>query len=110
MKKENKLRWKLLVVAALALLGAFFLRVEKAVYAEEYVVSVPPGCGAKEIQEALDKNANGQYDKLIVEIPAGTYYLNTTLYIYSNTMEYYSDIRKNENMPFATWMGLEGII
>lgn len=85
MKKEKKLRWKLLAVAALVLLGAFFLRGEKTVYAEEYVVSVPPGCGAKEIQEALDKNANGQYDKLIVEIPVGTYYLNATLYIYSNT-------------------------
>ena len=32
------------------------------------------------------------------------------IYIYPNTMEYYSAVRKNENLPFATWMGLEGIM
>lgn len=33
-----------------------------------------------------------------------------SLLVYPNTMEYYSAVRKNENLPFATWMGLEGIM
>lgn len=84
MKIERKILWKRLFVVLL-LLSVFCLREEKQVYAEEHVITVAPGCGAKEIQEALDANANGQYDKLTVKIPAGTYELNTTLYIYSNT-------------------------
>ena len=33
------------------------------------------------------------------------------LYYHIHTMEYYSDIKKNEIMPFAaTWMDLESII
>ena len=33
------------------------------------------------------------------------------IYIYINTWEYYSDIKKNEILPFtATWMDLEGIM
>ena len=57
----------------------------KTVLASEREVTVYPGCTAWEIQNALDKNQFGQYDKLIVKIPAGIYELNTTLYIYSNT-------------------------
>ena len=31
--------------------------------------------------------------------------------VYINTMEYYSAIKKNETLPFATtWMDLEGIM
>ena len=33
------------------------------------------------------------------------------IYIYTHTTEYYSDIKKNEILPFATtWMDLEGIV
>ena len=33
------------------------------------------------------------------------------IYIYTHTIEYYSAIKKNEILPFATtWMELEGIL
>ena len=38
-------------------------------------------------------------------------YITKKWYIYTYTMEYYSDITKNEILPFATtWMDLEGIM
>ena len=36
---------------------------------------------------------------------------NTTIYIYTHTMDYYSAIKKDEIGPFTTmWMDLEGIM
>ena len=36
---------------------------------------------------------------------------NNGVYIYTHTIEYYSAIKKNEILPFATtWMELEGIM
>lgn len=48
-------------------------------------VNVSKGSSAKDIQVLLDQNQNGYYDELIVKIPEGDYYLNTTLYVDSNT-------------------------
>ena len=48
-------------------------------------VEAVPGCSAKELQALLDSNADGRYDALVVNIPAGTYKLNSTLYISSGT-------------------------
>lgn len=48
-------------------------------------VTAASGAQAKELQALLDSNANGAYDLLVVNILAGTYELNTTLYISSNT-------------------------
>lgn len=47
-------------------------------------VTVEAGATAKEIQAALDENANGDYE-LTVNIPTGTYKLDKTLYVYANT-------------------------
>lgn len=47
-------------------------------------VTVEAGATAREIQEALDENANGDYE-LTVNIPTGTYNLDRTLYVYANT-------------------------
>lgn len=47
-------------------------------------VTVEAGATAKDIQAALDENANGDYE-LTVNIPTGTYKLDRTLYVYENT-------------------------
>ena len=43
------------------------------------------GDSTSKIQKLLDLNKNGNYNKLIVKIPAGDYYFDKTLYVYSNT-------------------------
>ena len=48
-------------------------------------VSANPGDSASSIQALLDMNQYGSYDELIVTFPAGEYYLDSTLYVYSNT-------------------------
>ena len=48
-------------------------------------VSVYPGASAREIQMMLDMALYGGYDELVVKLPKGTYYLDGTLYVYSNT-------------------------
>ena len=43
--------------------------------------------------------------------PSTDEWIKEMWYIYNNTMEYYSAIKKNEIRPFtATWMDLENII
>lgn len=69
----------------LIMTACIFTAPVKTAFASEREVTIYPGSSAWEIQNALDKNAYGQYDKLTVKILAGTYELNTTLYIYSNT-------------------------
>lgn len=53
--------------------------------AGKHTVTIAPGASAKDIQAALDLNAEGQYDVLTVVIPAGTYKLDRALYVHSNT-------------------------
>lgn len=84
MKILKKRRWLMLFAAVVMMLVMFENKIQP-VYAAEYEVSVPAGASATEIQAALNMNAYGQYENLTVKIPAGTYRLNTTLYIYSNT-------------------------
>ncbi len=48
-------------------------------------VSAVSGCSAKELQALLDLNKDDAYEHLIINIPAGTYQLDRTLYISSNT-------------------------
>ena len=50
----------------------------------DHEISVTAGATAAEIQALLDLNADGDYN-LIVNIPAGTYELTRTLYVYPNT-------------------------
>lgn len=50
-----------------------------------YEVKVSAGSTAKEIQNLLDINSYGTYDELILTFPRGNYYLDRTLYVYSNT-------------------------
>ena len=39
------------------------------------------------------------------------WYIYIYIYIYIYTMEYYSAIKKNENLPFAaTWIDLKGVM
>ena len=42
--------------------------------------------------------------------PSIDYWIKKTCYVYMYTMEYYSAIKKNEILPFAIWMDLEGIM
>ncbi len=84
MKTQSKIRG-LLLFAAVFMLFVMYCGKKIEVQAAEKEITVSSGCSAEEIQAALDANANGQYDKLTVKIPAGTYRLNTTLYVYSNT-------------------------
>lgn len=84
MKTRQKKYWMLLF-AAFFMMFTICGGKEYAVQAAEREITVRSGCSADEIQAALDENAYGQYDKLTVKIPAGTYQLDTTLYIYSNT-------------------------
>ena len=57
----------------------------KARAAAAHEVSAVPGCSAKELQALLDLNKDGAYEHLVINIPAGTYKLDRTLYISSNT-------------------------
>lgn len=50
----------------------------------EKSVTAKVGCTAADLQELLNLNADGQY-KLTVNIPAGTYKLTKSLYVYPNT-------------------------
>ena len=47
-------------------------------------VTAVSGCTAAELQELLDENKDGEY-QLTVIIPAGTYNLTKSLYVYANT-------------------------
>lgn len=82
--KKRKFGW-VMCTALLLLFGILCTGRENLVFAAEKEVTVPAGCTADEIQEALDLNKDGQYSKLTVNIPAGTYELDKTLYIHSNT-------------------------
>lgn len=85
MKIHTKKHWLLLFAAVFMVLTMCSSTKEQIVQAAEHEITVSSGCNADEIQAALDQNAYGTYDKLTVKIPAGTYWLDTTLYIYSNT-------------------------
>lgn len=73
------------VCMLLLMFGLLCAAKERPAFAEEKEITVSAGCSADEIQHALDQNENGRYSKLTVKIPAGTYRLDTTLYIHSNT-------------------------
>lgn len=51
---------------------------------EEKTVKAEAGCSTADLQALLNENAEGKYD-LTVSIPAGTYKLTETLYVYPNT-------------------------
>ena len=80
-KKHRRLLQIVLLLAAM-IIGCTNTR---TAFAEEREITVSAGCSADEIQAALDANEYGQYSKLTVKIPKGTYNLDTTLYIHSNT-------------------------
>lgn len=48
-------------------------------------VTAVAGSQTKELQALLDSNADGSYDELVVNIPGGSYELDGTLYLSSNT-------------------------
>ena len=50
-----------------------------------FEVATYSGAAATSIQSLLDMNKYGGYDELIVTLPKGEYYLDRTLYVYSNT-------------------------
>lgn len=50
-----------------------------------HIVSAKKGDSSNKIQSLLDLNKDGAYGKLVVKIPAGDYYFDKTLYVYSNT-------------------------
>lgn len=50
-----------------------------------HTVTLRAGSSAKDIQAALDSNANGKYGALRVKLAAGNYYLDRELFIRSNT-------------------------
>ena len=50
-----------------------------------YEINVSAGSSAKDIQSYLDLNAGGTYQELVLKFAAGTYELDRSLYIYSNT-------------------------
>ena len=79
----RKILAALLLVLCLGAAGSVELSAAPAQMEES--VTVKSGCSTAKIQEALNKNRNGDYDHLIVKIPAGTYKLRTTLYVYPNT-------------------------
>lgn len=87
-KKTKKIMCKVAMGAMLSLpLAAFsapftMQAVEEAGKNIQEVTAVP-GSQAKELQALLDTNTGG--DALVVNIPAGNYELNSTLYISSNT-------------------------
>lgn len=83
-KKWSKNGWLLRMGVLLAVMVMGCMNTRTAA-AEEREITVSAGCSADEIQEALDANENGRYSKLTVKLPAGTYHLDTTLYIHSNT-------------------------
>ena len=85
MRTQKKKQGLLLLATVFMVLVMCCCKKERMVQAAEREVTVSSGCSADEIQAALDENAGGQYEKLTVKIPAGTYRLDTTLYIYSNT-------------------------
>lgn len=73
------------LAAATAVMGTD-MRVSAAQTSENvYEVTATPGCTAKDIQELLDLNENGQYGKLIINFPAGEYKLDRPIFVYSNT-------------------------
>ena len=57
---------------------------EKEVTLEVKKVTAEAGCTAADLQALLDTNKEGKYE-LTVNIPAGTYALTQTLYVYPNT-------------------------
>lgn len=58
--------------------------VEKTANLTAKSVTATAGCTAANLQKLLDTNAEGKYE-LTVNIPAGTYKLNRSLYVYPHT-------------------------
>jgi len=52
---------------------------------EEKKLTAEVGCSAADLQKLLDENSSGKYE-LTIQIPAGTYKLTQTLYVYPNTI------------------------
>lgn len=58
--------------------------VEKSATMTKKSVTATAGCTAADLQKLLDTNAEGKYE-LTVKIPAGTYKLTRSLYVYPHT-------------------------
>lgn len=75
---------KRLVTMALGVILAGIVNVNVCMAAETRTVTASANSTEKELQTLLDENKDGQYE-LTVVIPAGTYYLDRSLYVYPNT-------------------------
>ena len=86
-KRRKRIRvnlWIALLIVGVIGYGLFVWKVQVGA-GDEDVVQLKEGCTVADIQRALNRNSVSQRMHLTVKIPAGTYSLDKTLYVYSNT-------------------------
>lgn len=83
----KKNRWSGLVIAIISMIAIIgFMQTKACAAGVTKEITVKVGATASEIQDALDMNKNNAYSGgLTVKLPKGTYWLERTLTIYSNT-------------------------